>query len=187
MQNKKILLIYYKLFKAGGVAKVMTNLANELCEQGYQVDILLMTANTDAFYPLNPSIKIHHVDMFSHWAWDICEFNVRRLKFIPKIHNINTYISHIGVYLLLKSWLYQNYKSYDTIISCWYKLSSLIGVIGGEIAKKTIAWEHIYYGVGGFLYAKKLRTNYKKLKSIVCINKPSINYYQKFNQTFFHS
>ena len=40
MQKKKILLIYYKLFNPGGVARVMTNLANELVEQGYEVEIL---------------------------------------------------------------------------------------------------------------------------------------------------
>lgn len=187
MKQKKILLIYYKLFKPGGVAKVMTNLANELVKQGYEVEILIMTANKETFYAIHKDIKIHSADMFSHWCWKVCEFNVKHLNFIPKIYNINTYISHIGVYLLLKKWLKENHKNYDTIISCWYKLSTLIGLIGGEIAKKTIAWEHIYYGVGGFLYAKKLRAYYKYLKSIVCINKPSIRYYQKFNQTFFIS
>ena len=184
MQKKKILLIYYKLFNPGGVARVMTNLANELVEQGYEVEILLMTSKTETFYSLNENIKIHTVDMFSHWAWGICEFNVKYLKFIPKIQNINSYISHIGVYLLLKNWLLKNHQNYDTIISCWYKISSFLGTFK-NIAAKTIAWEHTDYNVGGWLYNKKLRKFYKNLKGIVCINTPSVQYYKHFSKTSF--
>ena len=184
MKKKKILLIYYVLFNPGGVARVMTNLANELVEQGHKVEILLLTSKTDAFYALNKNIKIHTVDMFSHWAWGICEFNVKRLKFIPKIQNINSYISHIGVYLLLKNWLLKNHQNYDTIISCWYKISSFLGTFK-NIAAKTIAWEHTDYNVGGWLYNKKLRKFYKNLKGIVCINTPSVQYYKHFSKTFF--
>lgn len=184
MQKKKILFIYYKLFKAGGVAKVMTNLANELVKQGYEVEILLMTSNVETFYSLDENIKIHTVDMFSHWAWGICEFNMKHFRFIPKIQNINSYISHIGVYLLLKNWLKKNHSNYDTIISCWYKISSFLGTFKA-IAPKTIAWEHTDYNVGGWLYNKKLRKFYKNLKGIVCINTPSVQYYKHFNRTFF--
>ena len=184
MKKKKILLIYYVLFNPGGVARVMTNLANELVEQGHEVEILLLTSKTDAFYSLNKNIKIHTADMFSHWAWGICEFNVKYLKFIPKIQNINSYISHIGVYLLLKNWLLKNHQNYDTIISCWYKISSFLGTFK-NIAAKTIAWEHTDYNVGGWLYNKKLRKFYKNLKGIVCINTPSVQYYKHFSKTSF--
>ena len=184
MKIKKILLIYYVLFNPGGVARVMTNLANELVEEGHEVEILLLTSKTDAFYSLNKNIKIHTADMFSHWAWGICEFNVKYLKFIPKIQNINSYISHIGVYLLLKNWLLKNHQNYDTIISCWYKISSFLGTFK-NIAAKTIAWEHTDYNVGGWLYDKKLRKFYKNLKGIVCINTPSVQYYKHFSKTSF--
>ena len=184
MKKKKILLIYYVLFNPGGVARVMTNLANELVEQGHEVEILLLTSKTEAFYSLNKNIKIHTVDMFSHWAWGICEFNVKYLKFIPKIQNINSYISHIGVYLLLKNWLLKNHQNYDIIISCWYKISSFLGTFK-NIAAKTIAWEHTDYNVGGWLYNKKLRKFYKNLKGIVCINTPSVQYYKHFSKTSF--
>jgi hypothetical protein len=184
MKKKKILLIYYVLFNPGGVARVMTNLTNELVEQGHEVEILLLTSKTEAFYSLNKNIKIHTADMFSHWAWGICEFNVKYLKFIPKIQNINSYISHIGVYLLLKNWLLKNHQNYDTIISCWYKISSFLGTFK-NIAAKTIAWEHTDYNVGGWLYDKKLRKFYKNLKGIVCINTPSVQYYKHFSKTSF--
>ncbi len=184
MQKKKILFIYYKLFKAGGIAKVMTNLANELVKQGYEVEILLMTSNVETFYSLDENIKIHTVDMFSHWAWGICEFNMKHFRFIPKIQNINSYISHIGVYLLLKNWLQKNHGNYDTIISCWYKISSFLGTFKA-VAPKTIAWEHTDYNVGGWLYNKKLRKFYKNLNGVICINTPSVKYYKYFNRTLF--
>ena len=170
MQKKKILFIYYKLFKAGGVAKVMTNLANELVKQGYEVEILLMTNNVETFYSLDENIKIYTVDMFSHWAWKICEFNVKYLKFIPKIQNLNSYISHIGVYLLLKNWLQKNHQNYDTIISCWYKLSKIISFFN-KIRNKTIAWEHISHTSHGAFWGKLLKNQYKYVNAVVYTNK----------------
>ena len=170
MQKKKILLIYYKLFKAGGVAKVITNLANELVKQGYEVEILLMTSNVETFYSLDENIKIHTIDMFSHWAWGICEFNMKHFRFIPKIQNINSYISHIGVYLLLKNWLQKNHSNYDTIISCWYKLSKIISFFK-EIRNKTIAWEHISHTSLGAFWGKLLKNRYKYVNAVVYTNK----------------
>ena len=185
MQKKKrILLVYYKLFKPGGVAKVLTNLANALSEEGYTVEILLLMSKRDHFYPLNSNIKVHNIDTFSHWAWKICEFNVKYLRFVPKIRNINAYIYHIGVFLMLRSWMRKNHQNYDTIISAWYKLSSFLA-LNKKASKKTIAWEHVTYQTGGILFNDILRRYYKNLKGIVCINSPAINYYQKFNKTYF--
>lgn len=169
MKKKTILLVYYKIFKAGGVVKVMTNLANELVKEGYNVEILLLSGEQTPFYELDKNIKIHYADMFSHWAWNICEFNVKYLKFIPKIHNINTYISHIGVFLLLKNWLGKNHHRYDTIISCWYKLSKFISFLP-KVREKTFAWEHISHTVGGVFYNKILGKRYKHLKGVVSTN-----------------
>jgi len=185
MQKKKrILLVYYKLFKPGGVAKVLTNLANSLSEDGYTVDILLMMEEREHFYPLNSNIKVHNIDTFSHWAWKICEFNVKHLRFIPKIKNINAYIYHIGVFLMLRNWIKKNHQNYDTIISAWYKLSSFLA-LNKKANKKTIAWEHVTYETGGFLFKDTLRRYYKNLKGIVCINSPAIEHYKQYNKTYF--
>ena len=185
MQKKKrILLVYYKLFKPGGVAKVLTNLANSLSEDGYTVDILLMMEEREHFYPLNSNIKVHNIDTFSHWAWKICEFNIKYLKFIPKIRNINAYIYHIGVFLMLRNWMRKNHQNYDIIISAWYKLSSFLA-LNKKASKKTIAWEHVTYETGGFLFKDTLRRYYKNLKGIVCINSPAIEHYKQYNKTYF--
>ena len=183
-QKKSILLVYYKLFKPGGVAKVLTNLANALSEQGYTVEILLLMNEREHFYPLNPNIKVHNIDTFSHWAWKICEFNVKHLRFIPKIRNINAYIYHIGVFLMLRNWMRKNQQNYDTIISAWYKLSSFLS-LNKKANRKTIAWEHVTYQTGGILFNDILRRYYKNLKGIVCINSPAIEYYKQFNRTYF--
>ena len=185
MENsKKILLVYYKLFKPGGVAKVLTNLANALSEQGYTVEILLLINEREHFYPLNPNIKVHNIDTFSHWAWKICEFNVKHLRFIPKITNINAYIYHIGVFLMLKNWINKNQQNYDTIISAWYKLSSFLS-LNKKANRKTIAWEHVTYQTGGILFNDILRRYYKNLKGIVCINSPAIEHYKQYNKTYY--
>ena len=183
-QKKSILLVYYKLFKPGGVAKVLTNLANALSEQGYTVEIILLMNEREHFYPLNPNIKVHNIDTFSHWAWKICEFNVKHLRFIPKIRNINAYIYHIGVFLMLKNWINKNQQNYDTIISAWYKLSSFLS-LNKKANRKTIAWEHVTYQTGGILFNDILRRYYKNLKGIVCINSPAIEHYKQYNKTYF--
>lgn len=182
--SKKILLVYYKLFKPGGVAKVLTNLANSLSEEGYTVEILLMMGEQEHFYPLNSNIKVHNIDTFSHWAWKICEFNNRHLRFIPKRNNINAYIHHIGVFLMLRNWMRKNHQNYDTIISAWYKLSSFLA-LNKKASKKTIAWEHVTYETGGLLFKDTLRRYYKNLKGIVCINSPAIEHYKQYNKTYF--
>lgn len=182
--SKKILLVYYKLFKPGGVAKVLTNLANSLSEEGYTVEILLMMGEQEHFYPLNSNIKVHNIDTFSHWAWKICEFNIKHLKFIPKIRNINAYIYHIGVFLMLRNWMRKNHQNYDIIISAWYKLSSFLA-LNKKASKKTIAWEHVTYETGGVLYKDILRKYYKNLKGIVGINSPAIEHYKQYNKTYF--
>ena len=185
MQKKKrILLVYYKLFKPGGVAKVLTNLANSLSEEGYTVEILLLMSKRDHFYPLNSNIKVHNIDTFSHWAWKICEFNNTHLRFIPKRNNINAYIHHIGVFLMLRNWMRKNHQNYDTIISAWYKLSSFLA-LNKKASKKTIAWEHVTYETGGLLFKDTLRRYYKNLKGIVCINSPAIEHYKQYNKTYF--
>jgi glycosyltransferase involved in cell wall biosynthesis len=183
-KKKRILLVYYKLFKPGGVAKVLTNLANALSEEGYTVEILLLMSKRDHFYPLNSNIKVHNIDTFSHWAWKICEFNVKHLRFIPKIKNFNAYIYHIGVFLMLRNWMRKNHQNYDTIISAWYKLSSFLA-LNKKASKKTIAWEHVTYETGGILFKDTLRKYYKNLKGIVCINSPAIEHYKQYNKTYF--
>ena len=183
-QKKSILLVYYKLFKPGGVAKVLTNLANSLSEEGYTVEILLMMGEQEHFYPLNSNIKVHNIDTFSHWAWKICEFNNRHLRFIPKRNNINAYIHHIGVFLMLRNWMRKNHQNYDIIISAWYKLSSFLA-LNKKASKKTIAWEHVTYETGGLLFKDTLRRYYKNLKGIVCINSPAIEHYKQYNKTYF--
>jgi hypothetical protein len=135
-----------------------------------------------AFLPLNSNIKVHNIDTFSHWAWKICEFNVKHLRFIPKIRNINAYIYHIGVFLMLRNWR-KNHQNYDIIISAWYKLSSFLA-LNKKASKKTIAWEHVTYETGGF-FKDTLRRYYKNLKGIVCINSPAIEYYQTIIKLFY--
>ena len=179
-QKKSILLVYYKLFKPGGVAKVLTNLANALSEQGYTVEIILLMNEREHFYPLNPNIKVHNIDTFSHWAWKICEFNVKHLRFIPKIKNFNAYIYHIGVFLMLRNWMRKNHQNYDTIISAWYKLSKILSFFKFT-RDKVYAWEHISHTVGGVFWGGILKRKYKDLRGVITTNKAGEFFYRKIN------
>ena len=94
--KKRILLVYYKLHKPGGVAKVLSTLANELVAEGYDVEILLLMSERPHFYHLNPDIKVHHIDTFSHWAWKICVFNKKAFRGFSKINNVKIIIIHLN-------------------------------------------------------------------------------------------
>lgn len=177
--KRKILFVYYQNIKAGGVAKVLVNLANELVNEGYDVDILFLMAEHKDFYPLDDRIKKHYVNSFSFWTFRVCKFNKKYLRFIPKLDNINTYIYQLGVTILMNNWLKQNQLQYGKIISCWYKLSCTLA-LNSKVNHKTIAWEHTSHTVGGVFW-NRLKPYYKNLQKVICLNKDDGRYYQSIN------
>jgi len=178
---KKILFIYYQNLKPGGVARVMINLANELCENGYDISILFLMEGEHTFYKINSKIKIHTVDSFGHWGFN--KVNPVLDKYLKKFryrYSLKKYIYDFGQWDVMNEWLKKNHSQFDVIISCWYKLSAQISV-NKTIAFKTFAWEHSNFEVGGKIWGDLLRPKYKNLAGIVCINKASCNYYKTLN------
>lgn len=117
-QPKEILFVYYKLFKAGGVARVLVSLANELVKQGHGVTILVLINNTESFFELDKRIKIVAVDTFSHWGFK--KINVNLNKYFPKLpykNNIKNYVYDFGQWEMLNKWINKNHQNYDVIIS----------------------------------------------------------------------
>ncbi|AZB01058.1 glycosyltransferase [Chryseobacterium joostei] len=182
--NKRILFVYYQNIKIGGVAKVLTNITSNLADRGYTIEILFLMAPHDDFYTVNPKIKKHYInsfgDKYSQFAIHIRE----KYSSAPKIHTAYSYLYDWGSYRVFRDWIKENHHNYTTIVTCWYKLATMLS-FDKEVSKKTIAWEHSSFRVGGMIYDKMLRKNYRKLKSIVSINKPSVEYYEKLNTTFF--
>ncbi|MET3535512.1 glycosyltransferase [Chryseobacterium limigenitum] len=181
---KKKLFIYYQNLKPGGVAKVLCNLTWELAEKGHHVEVLFLMAPHEDFYPMHPNVKKHYVDSFANKYAQLGTKIKKKYSWIPKAYNIHAYLYDLGSYQVMNDWVKKNHHQYDTIITCWYKLSSMLS-LNKKVSQKNIAWEHSSFRVGGFIYDKLLRNNYKKLKGIVCINKPSVKYYESLNKTFF--
>lgn len=183
--SKKILFIYYQNLKPGGVARVMISLANEFCENGYDVSILFLMEGENTFYEINSKIKIHTVDSFGHWG--VNKFNPLLDKYLKKFryrYNLKKYVYDLGQWDVMNEWLKKNHSQFDVIISCWYKLSAQISV-NKTIASKTFAWEHSNFEVGGRIWGDLLRPKYKNLAGIVCINKASSHYYKKLNPNIY--
>ena len=172
--SNKILFVYYKLFKAGGVARVLVSLANELVSDKNEITILILTKDTSSFYDLDKRVKIISIDTFSHWGFT--KINVNLNKYFSKLpykNNIKNYVYDFGQWEMLSKWINSNYQDYDIVISCWYKLSAQLA-LNKNVAHKTIAWEHISYDVGGVLWNNAFRRYYKNLKSIISINKQGV-------------
>jgi len=183
--QKKILFIYYQNLKPGGVARVMINLANELCENDYDISILFLMEGEHTFYDINPKIKIHTVDSFRHWGFN--KVNPLLDKYLKKFryrYNLKKYVYDFGQWDVMNEWLKKNHSQFNVIISCWYKLSAQIS-INKKIASKTFAWEHSNFEVGGKIWGDLLRPKYKNLAGIVCINKASSNYYKRLNPNIY--
>ena len=182
---QKILFIYYQNLKPGGVARVMINLANELCEKGNDVSILFLMEGENTFYKIDPRIKIHTLNSFGHWGFNkVNPFLDKYLKKFRYRYNLKKYIYDFGQWDVMNEWLKKKHSQFDTIISCWYKLSAQIAV-NEKIAKKTFAWEHSNFEVGGKIWGNLLRPRYKKLRGIICINKASVDYYKALNTNTF--
>lgn len=183
--QKKILFIYYQNLKPGGVARVMINLANELCENDYDISILFLMEGEHTFYDINPKIKIHTVDSFRHW--DFNKVNPLLDKYLKKFryrYNLKKYVYDFGQWDVMNEWLKKNHSQFNVIISCWYKLSAQIS-INKKIASKTFAWEHSNFEVGGKIWGDLLRPKYKNLAGIVYINKASSHYYKTLNPNIY--
>lgn len=178
--KKKILFIYYKLNRPGGIARVLTNLVNELVEF-YDITILILVDDKTTFYPLDDQVKVISVNSYSHPAFTVgCVGINKYFSWIPKKQNIKNYLYDFGAHMVLNKWLKKNQIHYDTIVTCMYKLS--IGVSAKEkLAAKTIAWEHTDYHVGGVIFNKLRKIYLKKAKNIVAINLPSYRFYKTLN------
>lgn len=179
--KKKILFIYYQNIKPNGVSKVLSNLVSGLSESGYDVEILFLMALHQDFYPIDPHIKKHYVNSFGHPYSKLATSLYKNFKFIPKIYSIYSYLYDFGSYKTLKKWIKENHHRYDTIVSCWYKLSSMLST-NKEVSRKTIAWEHMGYTSGGFFWNKTMRPYYRNLRHVVSTNIPGENHYLQFNR-----
>ena len=181
-EPQKILFVYYKLFKAGGVARVLVSLANELVAKGNEVSIVIMISNTSSFFELDKRVNIIVIDTFSHWGFQ--KINVNLNKYLPKLpykNNIKNYVYDFGQWEMLHKWMNNNHQDYDVIVSSWYKLSAQLA-LNKKVRHKTIAWEHANFEVGGKLWFDILRKYYKNLKSVVCINSNSLQHYKSINK-----
>ena len=177
---KKLLFITYSLGKPGGVQSVLANLMNELCNK-FDITVLCLDGNEKFIYDLNSNIKTMVLNSFGNTkSFRAMVFINKYFSWLPKKQNLKNYIYQYGVYRLLKKWLIKNHQNYDTIISCRYTLSSMLSTMK-IINKKTWAWEHVNYRMGGLFWYTIMRPYYKNLKGIIYINKESEKHYKRIN------
>ena len=177
---KKLLFITYSLGKPGGVQSVLANLMNELCNK-FDITVLCLDGNEKFIYDLNSNIKTMVLNSFGNTkSFRAMIFINKYFSWLPKKQNLKNYIYQYGVYRLLKKWLIKNHQNYDTIISCRYTLSSMLSTMK-IINKKTWAWEHVNYRMGGLFWYTIMRPYYKNLKGIIYINKESEKHYKRIN------
>lgn len=179
-KKKKLLFVYYKLWKPGGIARVLTNLVNELVKD-HDVTILVLLKDTTSFYNLDKRVKVIGLDTYQHWAFTVGCVGINKYgKRLPKKQNIKNYLYDFGASRILKQWLDENHQDYDVLIPCQYKLSIQLAS-HSKLSHKTIAWEHTDHEVGGKFFNRLRNKNYKKLKAIIAINTASEKYYQNLN------
>lgn len=180
IKRKKLLFVYYKLNRPGGIARVLVSLANELVEY-YDISLLVLLKDTTSFYELDKRVKVLSADSYQHWAFTKgCVGMDKYFSWLPKKNNIKYYMYDFGAYQTLNQWLEIHHHQYDTIITCMYKLS--IGLSSNKkLASKTIGWEHSNHCSVGFVFNFIRRRYFKNLKGYVSINTHAYNYFKKYN------
>lgn len=180
LRKKKILFVYYKLFKPGGIARVLTNLVNNLAED-YDVSILVLMDKHEPVYQLDPRIELIFVNSFSHKAFTIgCVGMDRYFGWLPKKQNIKNYLYDFGAYQTVNKWLVDNHSNYDTIVTCMYKLS--IGASSNnQFNYKTIGWEHSDADVPSVFWKSLRKKNSRRLKNIIAINSRMEQFYKQIS------
>jgi GalNAc-alpha-(1->4)-GalNAc-alpha-(1->3)-diNAcBac-PP-undecaprenol alpha-1,4-N-acetyl-D-galactosaminyltransferase len=180
MEKKKLLFVYYKLFKPGGINRVLVNLVNELTKE-YNITVLVLMAKHDSFYSLDSRIKVVFIDSFAHWAFAKVNVSIDKyMRWLPKRVQIKNYFYDFGAYRTLGKWLKKNHSEYEIIVSCMYKLSAQLAS-NPTYASKTIAWEHTDHTMGGFVFNNLKKKYFKNLKGIVAINNSAVQYYINLN------
>lgn len=96
-ERKKILFIYYRLFKAGGLTKVLVNLCNELVKLNLDITILILINDKSSFYQLDERVNVITLDTFS--TFEFQKINVNLNKYLPKLpfkNNVKNYLYDFG-------------------------------------------------------------------------------------------
>ncbi|WP_413531730.1 glycosyltransferase [Empedobacter brevis] len=180
--KNRILLIYYRLFKPGGVTKTLINLANELVKTN-DVTILIMIKNHEVYFKLDKRVKVISIDSFDTFAFSKgCVFlNTKIGKKVPFRLSLKSYLYDYGSYTLLTKWINKNHRNYDTIIPCLYKLSAYLSS-NKKISNKVVTWEkNSFEGVNKF-WQFFPKTFYKNIKGVVTLTNAGKNYYSLYNK-----
>ena len=128
MNRKKILFIYYQNTKPGGIARVLSQLTAELAELNYDIEILFLLEAHQDFYPIHSKVKKHYINAFGDKYSRFGTSIYKKYNKIPKIYTIYSYLYDFGTYRVLNQWINENHQNYDIIVSCWYKISSMLAV-----------------------------------------------------------
>ena len=177
MKKKKLLFVYYKINRSGGINRVLTDLVNAISAD-YDVSILLLMSPHQPFYELNPDVRLEFVDTFNHWAFrKICLWLDKYFRWLPFQNKLKFYLYDFGAYQTLDEWMNAHGDEYDTIISCMYKLSAGLS-INKKVNYKTIGWEHNNFRGGGLIWGTLRKSYSKKLKAVVAITSKAQDYFR---------
>ena len=168
--QQKILLLSSDLNVAGGLEKMVVSLANKLCQNEYEVSLLVISGNTKSFFPLNGKIDIQALKL---------DFGInpdhnwlrRKLDFFFDIKKLKQQINKIAP---------------DIIITTDYVQTSVVVSAGFSKSLPIISWQHSDYYQRKSLAWKTLSDNsYKKVQAIVCLNQDEAALYKRFNRNIF--
>lgn len=180
----KILFICNQLCVAGGLERVLTNVANEL-SRNYNVSILEVNYTGIQNYILEEKINLLRTKSAKELT-DVKEYYKR----IPKENKKNDFIKELIPTYIYKKILSNKYKNKlieieeiidkekpDVIVDT----SSIYSIFLSN-SKKIISWEHTEYSLNGKLpnsYIKVRNNSYRKLKAVVCLTKQDEEKYKK--------
>ncbi|MGL4109659.1 glycosyltransferase family 4 protein [Clostridium sp. LP20] len=197
----KICFLTDTIFLHGGVARVITTLANNLGKDN-EVDIICTQVNVKKDYKLYDLDEKNVNVIYKPLKGTI--FEKIRKRIFKKINNISSYFDNEKMSKLQENVMYPkrmksdlisffNNKEYDIIIGCHFEYTIILGLIAPYLNAKTISWQHNMYEAyisvkGRYIYNKInlfKRALYNIDANVVLTKKDQENYEKFLNKKSF--
>ncbi|XZJ82698.1 glycosyltransferase family 4 protein [Clostridium perfringens] len=159
----KIAFLTDTIFLHGGVARVVTTVANEL-SKSHQVDIICtytkIPQNYDLYKLDKKKVNLIYKNIPYSISNKIIRKSIKKIRVFDKLIDNNIYMKlRFPKNMRLKLSSFLNNKNYDVVIGVHGFYSMLLGSIANSLNCKTIGWQHNSYDA---YFGKKNKYFWKK-------------------------
>lgn len=170
MQNNKSVIILNYGFHICGVSRSLVNFANALAENGYKVDIKIISEDYDLANELNDSIKVQHylINSKSRLIRYFQRLLFRHLNSFPKFLQYGIIVRHRYDYEIA----YNRGKAVELISHSWRKATKKIAFIHTDYNRNPDA-------LAGFHNEYEAFKGYHRFDKVICVSEQNMTAFRE--------